>query len=219
MADNDAKPFWARHVVAARIEYNVAMTDNQAAMDVFTGAGEAEASARQFITFACAGQTFGIDIMSIREIRNWSRLTPMPASKPDVLGLMEIRGRVVAVHDLALRIGCTANRVTDQAGQVILILSVRGNDMGLLVDSVSDIVEAQEADMLPVPQMDASAARFLAGIARVGDELVAILDEQVVHDHAVDRTPVSTTAHADMTDDAAVEVAAPGEGGELVYVD
>ena len=193
------------------------MTAKLAAMDDYTERGETDIAARQFITFSCAGQTFGIDIMSIREIRNWSPLTPLPASKPDVLGVMDIRGRVVAVHDLALRIGCTTSRITDQTGKVILILSVKGRDMGLLVDSVSDIVEAQEADMLPVPEMDASAARFLAAIARVGDQLVAILDEQVVHDHAVDRNPVASF-ETEMIADAAEE-AAVGEDVELVFVD
>ena len=192
------------------------MTAQLAPMDDYTEHGN-ELAARQFITFSCAGQTFGLDIMSIREIRNWSPLTPLPASKPDVLGVMDIRGRVVAVHDLALRIGCSTNRITDQSGQVILILSVRGKDMGLLVDSVSDIVEAQEADMLAVPQMDASAARFLAAIARVGDQLVAILDEQVVHDHAVDSNAVANF-EAEMIEDAAEDLA-PGEDVELVFVD
>ncbi len=185
-------------------------------MDDYTEHGS-DLAARQFITFSCAGQTFGFDIMSIREIRNWSPLTPLPASKPDVLGVMDIRGRVVAVHDLALRIGCSTDRIIDQSGQVILILSVKGKDMGLLVDSVSDIVEAQESDMLAVPEMDASAARFLAAIARVGDQLVAILDEQVVHDHAVDRNAVAEF-EADMAAEAADEVELP-EDFEPVFLD
>lgn len=144
------------------------------------------AEARQFITFACAGQNFGIDIMSMREIRNWSPVTPLPAQKPDVLGVIDIRGRVVPVHDLALRIGCSAERQTQHDGKVILVLKVTGHDMGLLVDSVSDIVDVNAADILPVPQIEGSAARFLAGIARHGETLVAILDEETVLREAVD---------------------------------
>jgi purine-binding chemotaxis protein CheW len=144
------------------------------------------AAARQFVTFTCAGQNFGVDIMSMREIRNWSPVTPLPAQKPDVLGVIDIRGRVVPVHDLALRIGCSIERQTQHEGKVILVLKVAGHDMGLLVDSVSDIIEINADDMLPVPQIEGSAARFLAGIARQGDTLVAILNEETVRTQAVE---------------------------------
>ena len=152
--------------------------------DIPPGAGIA--ATRQFVTFTCAGQNFGIDIMSMREIRNWSPVTPLPAQKPDVLGVIDIRGRVVPVHDLALRIGCSAERQTQHDGKVILVLKVAGHDMGLLVDSVSDIIEINADDMLPVPQIEGSAARFLAGIARQDDTLIAILDEEIVRTQAVE---------------------------------
>ena len=147
---------------------------------------EVSAETRQFITFACAGQNFGVDIMSMREIRNWSPVTPLPGRKPDVLGVIEIRGRVVPIHDLALRIGCSSERSTQHEGQVILVLKVAGHDMGLLVDSVSDIIDIKADDILPVPQIEGSAARFLGGIARQGDNLVAILDEETVLREAVE---------------------------------
>jgi len=144
------------------------------------------ATARQFVTFSCAGQNFGINIMAMREIRNWSPVTPLPAQRRDVLGVIDIRGRVVPVHDLALRIGCLTERRTDHDGKIILVLNVAGHDMGLLVDSVSDIIEISTDDMMPVPQIEGSAARFLAGIARHGDTLVAILDEEIVRTNAVE---------------------------------
>lgn len=141
---------------------------------------------RQYVTFTCAGQVFGINIMAMREIRNWSPVTPLPGQKPDVLGLIEIRGRVIPVHDLALRIGCSTERKTQHEGHVILVLVIDGRDMGLLVDAVSDIIEVEAESLLPVPQIEGSAARFLGAIARHGDALVAILDEVVVQSHAVE---------------------------------
>lgn len=173
------------------------------------------AETRQYVTFSCAGQTFGINIMSMREIRNWSPVTPLPAQKPDVLGIIEIRGRVIPVHDLALRIGCSAERRTGQEGQVILVLYINGRDMGLLVDSVSDIIEINAEDMLPVPQIEGSAARFLAGIARQGDNLVAILDEEIVRAHAVELAPEPQ----DSAEPPDAEPPEPAEETELVYID
>ncbi|WP_297110210.1 chemotaxis protein CheW [uncultured Devosia sp.] len=174
------------------------------------------AEARQFITFSCAGQNFGIDIMSMREIRNWSPVTPLPAQKPDVLGVIDIRGRVVPVHDLALRIGCSAERQTQHEGKVILVLKVTGHDMGLLVDSVSDIVDVNAADILPVPQIEGSAARFLAGIARHGETLVAILDEEIVRTNAVEIGGAQATHSEVPTDD---DGASDLDQVELVFID
>ena len=162
------------------------MTAHAIDLDEFETPPGAGMETRQYITFSCAGQIFGVDIMSMREIRNWSPVTPLPAQKPDVLGIIEIRGRVIPVHDLALRIGCSVERRTGREGQVILVLFINGRDMGLLVDSVCDIIEISAEDMLPVPQIEGSAARFLAGIARQGDDLVAILDQETVRAHAVD---------------------------------
>ena len=181
-----------------------------------TPPGENITAARQFVTFTCAGQNFGIDIMSMREIRNWSPVTPLPAQKPDVLGVIDIRGRVVPVHDLALRIGCSAERQTQHDGKVILVLKVAGHDMGLLVDSVSDIIEISADDMLPVPQIEGSAARFLAGIARQGVTLVAILDEEIVRTNAVE----IVSAQAEVpTDDDLLEDAIAEDNLEYVFVD
>jgi len=171
---------------------------------------------RQFITFSCAEQSFGIDIMSMREIRNWSPVTPLPAQKPDVLGVIDIRGRVVPIHDLALRIGCSAEPRSQHEGQVILVLKVAGHDMGLLVDSVSDIIEVEAQDILPVPQIEGSAARFLGGIVRQGDNLVAILGEETVLREAVE-TPSAEAVHPQ--EPMGGENLSDVEGGDLVFVD
>ena len=181
-----------------------------------TPPGAGIAATRQFVTFTCAGQNFGIDIMSMREIRNWSPVTPLPAQKPDVLGVIDIRGRVVPVHDLALRIGCSAERQTQHDGQVILVLKVAGHDMGLLVDSVSDIIEINADDMLPVPQIEGSAARFLAGIARQDDTLIAILDEEIVRTQAVEIGGAQATHSEVPTDD---DGGSDLEDVELVFID
>jgi purine-binding chemotaxis protein CheW len=164
---------------------------------------------RQYVTFTCVGQVFGVDIMAMREIRNWSPVTPLPGQKPDVLGIIEIRGRVIPVHDLALRIGCTTERKTQHEGQVILVLVIDGRDMGLLVDAVSDIIEVDAESLLPVPQIEGSAARFLGGIARHDDELVAILDEIAVQQYAVDMGEVEADKDGDAAPDSA----------EMVFLD
>ncbi|UYO00604.1 MAG: purine-binding chemotaxis protein CheW [Devosia sp.] len=146
------------------------------------GAG---ADARQYVTFRCAGQLFGIDIMSIREIRTSVQATPLPAQKRDMLGVIDIRGQVVPIHDLALRIGCQGVSATSGTGQVILVMSHGGQDMGLLVDSVSDIVPVTDDNLLGVPEIEGNSARFLSAVARAGDQLIFILDEASVRSHSM----------------------------------
>lgn len=183
------------------------------------------AAAGQYITFACAGQNFGIDIMCMREIRNWTPVTPLPGKMPDVLGVIDIRGRVVPIHDLALRIGCSSEPREQREGQVILVLKVNDHDMGLLVDSVSDIIDVKADDILPVPQIQGSAARFLAGIARHEDNLVAILDEETVRTTAVEFDGAGAELIIDElvgeTIDAPTpqEIDAPNDDTEFVFVD
>ena len=128
-----------------------------------TPPGAGIAATRQFVTFTCAGQNFGIDIMSMREIRNWSPVTPLPAQKPDVLGVIDIRGRVVPVHDLALRIavqpgGCSGLRYQ-------LFFDERSLDGDVVTDfnGVSVVV-----DRMSVPYLNGATIDFVDTIEKQG---------------------------------------------------
>jgi purine-binding chemotaxis protein CheW len=137
-------------------------------------------STGQFVAFTCAGQGFGIDIMAVREIRSWSAVTPLPAAKADMLGVLDIRGEVVPIYDLARRIGCAGTGEPEPACQVILVVSLPGRDIGLVVDGVSDIVTVEPQDMRPVPRLEGATANFVSGMVEAAHRLVAILDPQQI---------------------------------------
>lgn len=129
----------------------------------------------QFVTFTCSDRAFGVDIMSVREIRSWSPVTELPGQPHGAKGVLDIRGSVVQVYDLAVMLGGYGS--DSSAGQVVLVVSLEQQDVGLLVDTVSDIIFAQPEDLRPVPAsgMDSRNA-MVSGMFKNEDRLIAILN-------------------------------------------
>lgn len=131
-------------------------------------------STNQFLTFACAGRMMAVDIVTVREIRGWAPPTPLPASAPGAMGVLNIRGRVVPIFELAALIG--QPEAAPEAG-VILILSRDDADLGLRVDSVSDIVFAKPEAIRPIPHAAMGTGTHLVrGMLEKDDALIALLD-------------------------------------------
>lgn len=128
----------------------------------------------QFVTFTCGDRAFGIDIMAVREIRSWSPITELPNQPFGAKGVLDIRGSIVQVYDLSAMIG---SRGGSESGQVVLVVSLRTQDVGLLVDTVSDIIFAHGEDLRPVPANGTGrAGGTVSGLVKNDDRLIAILD-------------------------------------------
>lgn len=129
---------------------------------------------RQFITFQIGEQYLGVDIMAIREIRAWTPTTLLPHVPTHVRGVVNLRGTVLPVIDLAARLGWGITDPT--ARHVIIVLHINGQLQGLIVDAVNDIVTIDEAALQPPPNLsDNAASDCLDGIASVEDRMVMIL--------------------------------------------
>lgn len=130
---------------------------------------------RELITFEVCGQLFGLDIMSIREIRAWTPVTRLPQVPHYVAGLVNLRGTVLPVVDLAARLGWAATEATQR--HAIIVTQLGGQARGLIVESVSDIV-AMSSDALQPPPATGSdtVVPFLEGLAAIGDDMVMVLD-------------------------------------------
>lgn len=128
----------------------------------------------QFITFSCADKNYGIDIMSVREIRSWSPVTQVPDQPPCVCGVLDIRGQVVQVVDLSLLLDGTKNEVG--SNHVVIIVSVGGKSIGILVDAVSDIISVGKKDMRSVPSSERAGKRVVSGLAKYKDDLFSVLN-------------------------------------------
>lgn len=130
---------------------------------------------RELITFEVCGQLFGLDIMSIREIRAWTPVTRLPQVPHYVAGLVNLRGTVLPVVDLAARLGWPATEATQR--HAIIVTQLGGQARGLIVESVSDIV-AMSGDALQPPPATGSdtVVPFLEGLAAIGEDMVMVLD-------------------------------------------
>lgn len=131
--------------------------------------------ARQLITFHLGDQSFGIDIMAIREIRAWTPTTRLPHVPHYVAGVVNLRGTVLPVVDLAARLGWGAAVPTER--HVIIVAQIAGQLRGLIVDSVSDIVTVQDDQLQPPPSTGEDAVvPYLEGLVALDDRMVMVLD-------------------------------------------
>lgn len=131
--------------------------------------------ARQLITFQLGAQSFGLDILVIREIRAWSPTTRLPHVPSYVAGVVNLRGTVLPVVDLAARLGWERVDPTDR--HVIIVVQVDGQSRGLIVDAVSDIVTVSDDDIQPPPtNANDAVIPYLEGLIALEDKMVMILE-------------------------------------------
>ena len=130
---------------------------------------------RELITFEVEGQLFGIDIMSIREIRAWTPVTRLPGVPHFVAGVVNLRGTVLPVVDLAARLGWKPTEPTPR--HAIIVIQLDGQARGLIVDAVSDIVTVASDALQPPPSSGGDAiVPFLEGLVAIEDRMVMVLD-------------------------------------------
>jgi len=150
-----------------------------ARIQVYDNEGEAvsvasESSTNQFVTFTCGERVFGIDIMRVREIRSRSPITQVPSQPFGAQGVLDIRGKIVRIYDLIQLVGGD-NFHEQKNDTVILVVSLATQDVGLLVDTVSDIIFAKGDDLRPMPG-PRGADTVVHGLVRHEDRLVTILN-------------------------------------------
>jgi len=112
---------------------------------------------REVVALRLGDQDFCIDIGLVREIRGWSATTMLPNAQHYIAGVMNLRGSVVAVVDLAARLGLGDTRPTPR--HVVIIVSLNGQTVGLLADLVSDILAVTPDMTRPVPERVAGTTR------------------------------------------------------------
>lgn len=130
---------------------------------------------REFITFEVGGQLFGLDIMAIREIRAWTPVTRLPRVPHYVAGVVNLRGTVLPVFDLAARLGWPETQATPR--HAIIVAQIGGQARGLIVESVSDIVTIAPEALQPPPATSSDGVvPFIEGLAAIGEQMVMVLD-------------------------------------------
>ncbi len=132
-------------------------------------------STQQFLTFSLSDQEFGIEILRVQEIKNYSRVTPIPNSPPNVKGVMNLRGTVIPIVDLRNTLGMPS--ADYDKFTVIIVVNIESRIVGLVVDAVSDVMDVNQSDIEVPPTLTSEAGSSVVnGIAKSADRLITILN-------------------------------------------
>nr|WP_223275295.1 chemotaxis protein CheW [Delftia tsuruhatensis] len=117
----------------------------------------------EFLSFRLGGEEYGIDILRVQEIRSYEAPTRIANAPHFIKGVINLRGVIVPIVDLRLKLGCESAEYTDFT--VVIVLNVRGRVIGVVVDSVSDVLALGADNIKPAPQMSASVdAGYIMGM-------------------------------------------------------
>ena len=134
-------------------------------------------SESQYVTFSLDSEVFAVPVSVVREILDHEEAFKIPHGPEYLLGLRDVRGQGVPVIDLRQRLGLSradANRFT-----VIVVVNVNDRVSGLVVDSVSDVLTIPAESIQPPPELGMrQEARFVRGMAKVGERLAILLDAE-----------------------------------------
>lgn len=130
----------------------------------------------QFVSFEIGDTMFLIPIERVVEFRIWSEPTAVPRTPDYVRGIVNIRGEIVPIYDVAARLGRGLTEATDRH-VVIIVRSEDARSIGLLVDSVTDIVNARTSNMAAMPKIDGGdTTPFMAGVVFIDDRILGVTD-------------------------------------------
>jgi len=135
----------------------------------------AGAIAGEFLTFRLGAEEYGIEILKVQEIRSYEPPTRI-ANVPDFIkGVVNLRGVIVPIVDLRLKLSCAASEYN--AFTVVIVLTVQGRVVGAVVDSVSDVLEINRESIKPSPTMSSSVdTQYITGIGTISDRMLILID-------------------------------------------
>ena len=136
---------------------------------------DANLSAGEYLTFSLGGNVYGIEILKVQEIRSYEQATKI-ANTPDFIkGVINLRGSIVPIVDLRMRFNLNSVEYNDFT--VVIVLNLNKRIIGIVVDSVSDVLALQDAQISPVPDLVASIdTKYLLGLATVEQQMLILLN-------------------------------------------
>lgn len=135
---------------------------------------------KQLVSFRIGGEEFGVDILMVQEIIRFTTITPIPNSHESILGMINLRGRIIPVIDLRKRL-----RISEGVGDErndrktrILIVELESSLTGFIVDAVSEVMKVRAGDIEPAPHLVTSTvdAQYILGVIKRPERLIILLD-------------------------------------------
>ncbi len=157
------------------------MTDNFDKIREHEKSDAVKSFVQQFLTFTVEGEEYGVDIMTVREIKGWTETTRLPNAPEFMRGVMNLRGLIIPIFDLRTRFSQRLTEATPK--HVVIIMAVKERNIGILVDTVSDILDASTDQIKPAPTADTQVdAAFISGLISLEDRMVVLLNVEHLFD-------------------------------------
>jgi len=136
--------------------------------------------AGKYLTFRLSAESYGIDVLKVREIIRLTSITAVPQMPPYVRGVINLRGKIIPVMDLRLRFGFAEAASTDQTCIIVVQVKLpdgKSTQMGLVVDGVEEVTNIAPADVEETPDFGAQVAtNYILGMAKIKGVVKALLD-------------------------------------------
>lgn len=129
----------------------------------------------QWVTFRLDGETYGVNVMQVREVLRYTEIAPVPGAPAYVIGIINLRGNVVTVIDTRHRFGLQPGEITDNTR--IVVIEAEKHVVGILVDSVAEVVYLRLSEIETAPNVgNEESAKFIQGVCHKNDELLILIE-------------------------------------------
>lgn len=146
--------------------------------------GEIEEPKKQFMTFRSSNEIYGISLDNVNEIIGLQQYTSVPETEDYIMGLINLRGKVIPVIDVRIRFGKEPLEYNDRTS--VIVIQVKDTMIGLIVDGIEGVVDIREKDIMPPPSVSnlkTQAQKYVFGIGKVDSEVKLLLDpEKLIYD-------------------------------------
>lgn len=130
---------------------------------------------REYLTFCLGQEEYGIDILKVQEIRSYEPPTRIANAPPFIKGVVNLRGVIVPIVDMRLKFACEKAEYNEFT--VVIVLSLRNRVVGIVVDSVSDVLELPHEAIKAAPEMSSVVdSSYITGLGHVNERLLILLD-------------------------------------------
>lgn len=141
----------------------------------------------KYMTFKVGQDVYGVELQYVNEILQMQPITPIPEVEHFIRGLINLRGKIIPVIDVADRFGKDAFPYTDRT--CVIVIEVKGVEVGLIIENIAEVVSIREEDILPPPSINHGNAqsKFIRGIGKIDGEVKLLLDPiKLLSDESLD---------------------------------
>lgn len=139
----------------------------------------------KFLTFTLGNEAYGIEIQFVTEIIGIQSITEVPELPQYIKGIINLRGKIIPVMDVRLRFGKAPKDYNDRT--CIIVVDIMEMSIGLIVDSVSEVISIPDTEIVPPPELNKAGNRYIKGIGKVGNEVKLLLEcEKLLNEEDTD---------------------------------